>query len=202
VSDHTAPLVEVSDLSLAVDYLMETAGGNREQALEVLAADPGFTQRLAPAIEQRRAQLQANADAAVRAEYERSPEGRREAMQAAAERNEQRQRDARNARLLATDEHPEEAEIFERMSDTEILRFIGAEADPAVEAERQREAQANDPKQRQIAAERELAQRWFQMSPGDRPAAAQAIGVDPRAAEDAAWKLARSRGLGGPPTTN
>jgi hypothetical protein len=160
---------------------MVAAGTSEAEALHQLATGDraAFEAEHAEAVKRAKEALVAKANAEADAEWAASPEGRQAAAAAAATAAEQRAKDAKNARLLAADENPsEDPSLWDRMSDTEILRFVGLETDPAVAAQQAAEAKAKDPAQQLLRARMDFADRYWQMAPADRPAAAAELGLD------------------------
>jgi hypothetical protein len=176
--------------------LMMQDGLSREAALEKLVSNRQATlSDLGNRIEQARTQLVGEASAREDADYAASPEGRRIAAQAAADALAQRERDVKNARALAIEENPQEdPALFLRMPDSEILRFVGLEADPAAAAEAERQRKANDPEHQKLAAASALLDEWWQLAPGEREARAAEIGVSFDALNERAWEIEKRAG--------
>jgi hypothetical protein len=122
----------VSDSHLAQLYLVQDLGFTPDDARQALLLDHQLTASLKDKIALKRRQIEAEAAVAVQAEYERSPEGRKEAALQAAKAARERAELAEGARAML-------GEDAEGLSESELLDAAGIEEGPITKARLARE---------------------------------------------------------------
>lgn len=111
-----------------VDFMVETEGASREQALEFLLVDPTAPERIGTALTNWKAEREARAEAERQAAHAATPEGRREAALAAAKAQAERAELAQSARILLAQEGHGTVSDLSDLDDDAVLRAAGIEA--------------------------------------------------------------------------
>jgi hypothetical protein len=152
---------ELTDLELAL-VVLQDGGASREEALSVVAFDGTITERLAPAIQSKRAELAERVAQIERQAFAATPEGAKAAVREALARKAERDELVAGSKVLLQ----EQGLDTDGLTDAEVLHISGVEKSPELMRQRERDE-----------AHEALAARWRSLDPMEQARQATELGI-------------------------